>query len=194
MRFNHSLRLEIVVEYWSYWIHGDGLNFWLFFLEEFARAGHGSSGPNSSHQKIYASLSLLPDFGSGGLVMSLRILQVLVLPHKVGVGGLGMDSLGHLIVAFRRIRRNIRGSNRHLCAERSEKVYLFPTHLIRYGEDGSIAPNRRKYSYGHASVTRGGLYDRSSRSELAVLLGILQHVERHPVFHTSPGVQELQFC
>ena len=119
--------------------------------------------------------------GPGRFVMRLRVGGVVVLVRLPRIRRLALEAGRDRVIRARILRIDVRRAHDHLGAERPQRIDLFLRLLIGRREDALVALDDRRDREAHAGVAGGAFDDRAARPQLAGLLGVLDHLDRHPV-------------
>ena len=163
----------------------------LLLLEVLADAADRAAGADADHQVIDPAVGLVPDLRAGLLVVGLGVRRVVVLVGLPAVRGLALEPRRHRVVRARILGLDVGGADDDLGAEGAQRVDLLLRLLVGGGEDAVVALDHRGDRQAHAGVARGALDDRAAGLEPAVALGVLDHLQRHPVLDRVAGVEGL---
>jgi len=89
--------MKIIVEKRALRIDADDLEVRVFFLQVLAGAGDRAAGPHAADEVRNFALGIVPDFGAGRLVMSLRVVGVVILIAEIGVLPIASRMLSNFI-------------------------------------------------------------------------------------------------
>ena len=120
--------------------------------------------------------------------MGLRVRRIVVLVRLPGIRRLALEARRHRIVRARIFGIDVGRADDHFRAEGAQRVDLFLRLLVGGREDALVALDHRRDGEAHAGVARRALDDRAARLELAGLLGVLDHLDRHPVLDRVAGI------
>ena len=140
---------------------------------------------------IDPAVGLVPDLRAGLLVVGLGVGRVVVLVGLPAVGRLALEPRRHRVVGARILGLDVGRADDDLGAEGAQRVDLLLRLLVGGGEDAVVALDHRGDGQAHAGVARGALDDRAAGLEPAVALGVLDHLDRHPVLDRVAGVEGL---
>ena len=138
------------------------------------------------------AVGLLPDLGSGRLVVSLGVLVVVVLVRLERAGDLLGEAVGDPVVGLGRLGRDRGRGDHDLGAVGAQQRDLLLAHLVGHREDAPVALDRGGDRQADAGVARGRFDDRPAGLELAGSLGRLDHPEADPVLHAAAGIEHLE--
>ncbi len=135
---------------------------------------------------------LLPDLGSGRLVVSLRIGLVEVLVGLECARDLRGQPVGHAVVGLRRVRRDVGRGEHDVRAVGAEQIDLLARHLVGHHRDHPVALQPGRDREPGAGVARGRFDDRAAGLQQAVALGGLDQRDRDAVLDRTAGVERLE--
>ena len=171
-------------------VGADDLDVGVLLLEVAADAADRAAGADAAHEVGDLPVGLLPDLGTGRLVVGARVVRVGVL---VGLprAGLGGQPVGHVVVGVGVLGRDRGRADDDLGAVRLQHVALVLADLVGADEDALVALGLRDHGEAHAGVARRRLDDRAAGLELAGRLGRLDHPGGDAVLHGAAGVEVL---
>ena len=152
------------------------------------RTRDGAPGADPAHKGVDLAVGLLPNLGTGGQVVGLGVVHVVVLVGVEAARCFRCDALGDLHVAFWVIVRQVGTGDDDLGAVRLEHVDLLLAHLVRHRADAPVPAHRCRHREPEAGVARSALHQRRSRPEQVCLLCPANHVPGHSVLDRSRGV------
>ncbi len=155
-------------------------------------AGDGAAGAHADDEMGQPALGLLPDLGSGGLVVGAGIGLVGVLVGLEGPGDLRGQPVGDAVVGAGRIGRDVGRRQDHLGAVGAQQVDLLPRHLVGHHRHDAVALQPRGDGQAGAGVAGGGLHDRAAGAQPAVALGGLDQGHGDAVLDRPAGVEHLE--
>src|SRR6185436_19183278 len=101
--------------------------------------GNRSAGSHADDNVRDLAVCLLPDLGTGGVVVSAGIGGILVLIRENAVWNFTAESKRHRVVTARIVMIHLRGRHNDLGAESAQRVDLFLAHLVGHRKDALIA-------------------------------------------------------
>ena len=164
----------------------------LLLLQEPPNARDGASRPDPGYEMRDPPLGLLPDLGSGGAVVSLRIHRVVVLIRLERAGNVAREPVGDLVIGLGMLRRHRARADHDLGAVRAEQIALLLALLVRHGADEPVSLDRRGHREADPGVPARWLDDRSALAQEAAPLGVLDHEQADTVLDRAPRVQVLE--
>jgi len=168
---------------------GDGEDAGILLLEEAGDAGERAAGADAGDEGVDASVELLPEFLSGGVVVELRVGGVVELEGGPNVGvGFGesegaADGAGHAI-GF--------GGSVDLGAESTHEGAFFFGEAFGDKEDDAVAAVDADEGESDAGVAGGGFGDDGVFVKEAAAFGVEDHAEGGAIFDGSAGVEEFE--
>ena len=154
-----------------------------------ANAGHGAAGANTGNKNVNLAVGVFPDFGTGGLVMGLRVGGVHKLAGNKAVGDLlgQLVSLGdsalHALGAF---------SQNQLGTVSLHQLAALHAHGFGHDNDDLIAAGSCHAGQADAGVAGGRLNDGGILVQLAGSFGIVQHCLCNAVLDGTGGIEVFQ--
>jgi hypothetical protein len=174
-------------------IDGDDPRLRAVLLEVAADAGDRPARPYRDHDRVdVAAVGLIPQLGTGRLVVRVGVRRVRVLIRLEAARDLLGQPVGDGVVALRRVGIHGRRRDDDLRAVRAQHRDLLLAHLVGHDEDAAVAAQRRRDREPHARVPRGRLHDRPAGPQPTVPLGGLDHGEPDAVLHGAAGIQVLE--
>ena len=155
-------------------------------------AGDRAAGADAGDEVGDLPGGLLPDLGSGRLVVGLRVGLVEVLVGLERARDLGGEPVGHAVVGLRRVGRDVGRGEHDLGAVGAEQIDLLARHLVRHHRDHAVALQPRRDREPGAGVARGRLDDRAAGLQPAVALGGLDQRHRDAVLDRAARVERLE--
>ncbi len=160
-------------------------------LEVASGAADRAAGADARDEVGDLPLRLLPQFGTGGLVVRARVVRVGVLVRLPGARRLGDQPVGDVVVRVRVLGVDGGRADDDLGSVCAQHVDLVRGHLVRADEDALVALLLGDDGEPDARVPTGRLDDRAAGLQLPALLGRLDHAQRDAVLHRPAGVEVL---
>ena len=86
-----------------------------------------------------AALGLLPDFGTGRLVVRLAVAQVVVLVGEKAVGDFGVQPTRHRVVRIGMVRRHVGRADVNFGSEGAQHVHFFFGLLVAHRANEAVS-------------------------------------------------------
>ncbi len=162
----------------------------VLLLEVAPDAADRAAGAHAGNEVGDPAVRLLPDLGTGGLVVGARVVRVGVL---VGLprAGLGGEPVADVVVGVGVLRRDGGRADHDLGAVGLEHVALVLADLVGAHEDALVALLLGHHRQPDTGVAGGRLDDRAAGLELAGRLRRLDHPGGDAVLHGPAGVEVL---
>ena len=170
-------------------VGADHANVRILFLQVSANTADGPAGAGGGDEGRDLAGGLLPDLGSGLLVVRLRILQIGELPCPPRAPDLARQPVGDPVVALGRVGRNVGRCDDDLGSIRPQQADLVVAHFVGQYEDAAIAAHRADESEAKSGVAGGRLNHRAARPQSAALLGRTNHAQSNAVLCASSRVE-----
>ena len=183
--------LLVLLEHRPVSVDAPHLDLRVALLEVAADARNRPAGADADHQLRHRAVGLLPDLGTGLLVVRLRVRQVVVLVRFPRVRHFALEPRRHRVVRARILRIDVGRADDHFGAERLQRVDFLLRLLVGGGEDAAVALDDGGDGEAHAGIAGGAFDDRAAGLEQARLLGVLDHLDRHPVLDRVAGIEGL---
>ena len=171
-------------------VGADHLHGRVLLLEVPPDAADGAAGAHAGDEVGDPALGLLPDLGTGLLVVGPRVVRVGVLVGLPGAGLAG-EPVGDVVVGVGVLGRHRRRADDDLGAVGLQHVALVLADLVGADEDALVPLGLRHHREPDPGVARRRFDDRAARLELARGLGGLDHPGRDAVLHRAAGVEVL---
>ena len=120
--------------------------------------GDGAAGAGCHDQVGNFSIRLFPYFGTGALVMSEAVGQVVVLIGIKRVGNLFGEAAGYGVIGLRVVRFDIGRADDDLGAQRLQDIHFFFRLFVGRREDAFIPFDDGGEGEAHPSIT-GSAFD-----------------------------------
>ena len=163
----------------------------LLFLEEAGHTGDGAARSQPTNHHVDAALRLLPDFGTGRLIVCLRVRLVEILVRLEGARDLVAQPFGDRVVAFRRLARNGGRTDHHFGAVGAQEGNLLRRLLVRHHEDHPVTLQCRRDGQRVAGIPGSRFNDGATRLQQTATLGIFDHAQPDPILDAATGIERL---
>ena len=130
------------------------LGLWRDLGEEPREAGDGAAGADAAHHRVEAMLHLLPDLGTGAVLVGPRVRFIAELVDVERAGGLARDACGHVLVIVRVPLGDVRAGEPHFRTERLQVEDFFLAHLVGHDDEQAIAFLRGDEREAKAGISR----------------------------------------
>ncbi len=147
----------------AYGIDSDDLHLRIALLQKFCGTGDRAARSGTSEQVREAAPCLLPELGSGALVVRLRVGGRGELIGQHCTRRVAGDLLGFLQVVLRMIGWHRGRRDDHVRTEGAKQLHFLLTHLVGHREDAVVALCRGRHCQGDARVPGRGLDDGAAR-------------------------------
>src|SRR5699024_489019 len=149
----------------------------------------GPPGADPRDEVGDAPLGLLPDLRTGVVVVRVRVVHVLVLVRLPPAGDLPGQTVGDRAVGIGVVGGHCRRADHDLGAVGTQHGELVGAHLVRAHEHTAIPLVLGDHGQTDPGVAGGRLHDGAAGSQLAALLGRLDHAQRDTVLDRPTGVE-----
>lgn len=167
---------------------GDDLDVRLVFPQVAADSHERAGGAEACHE-VRDGREVGEDLRAGGGVVGARVVRVAVLVEHHPVGVFGRELLGD---ADGRVGAARRRGGDDLGAPHGEQVAPLLRGVLRHDADDAVALELGRHGERDAGVAAGRLQDGAAGRQAAVLLRLLDHVERGAVLDRAGRVPVLQ--
>ena len=167
----------------------DDLHIRVLRLQVFPGAGDRAAGTDARDEDIHITVGVLPDLGTGGQLVRLRVGRVDELSRNEAVRDLTRQFFRSGDGALHALRSFGQDELRTVCLH---ELSALDAHRLRHGDDDPVASGRRDRRQTDARVAAGRLDDRAALFEQAFFFRIFDHLLRNTVFDAAGRVEVLQ--
>ena len=143
---------------------------------------------HADHDGINLSVELLIQLRRGGRRVRQRIGGVIELINVKRAGERFRQPLGVVLIVGWVAFANVRTGQHHLSAKGTEVENLLPAHFVRHNKDKLVPALGGDQSQPKPGVARGGFDNGTARQQQPLLLRLVDHRQRHPIFDGAAGV------
>ena len=160
-------------------------------LEILADAGHRAASADTGHKDVDLAVGILPNFGAGGALVSVRVGRVHKLAGHKAVG----NFLGQLVRLGNGTLHALGTVGQHqLGAVGLHQLAALHAHRLGHNDDDAVAAGGGHGGQTNAGVAGGRLDDDRAGLQLAGGLGIVNHRLGNAVLDRAGGVEIFQLA
>ena len=175
----------------AFGIGADDVDRRILLFEKASRARDRSAGSDACDEMRDRSAGLLPNLGTGRMVVRVGIEMIVKLIGLKCARDLRREAVGDAVIRFRRIGRNVGRRDYDVGAIGAQQVDLFSRHLVGHHQDAAIAANRGGHCQAGTGIAARRLDDRAARFEQTLALGGIQHCDRGAILDAAAGINVL---
>ncbi len=163
-----------------------------FLLQVLADPRYRAAGADAADQTVDLAVGIFPDLWSGGQIMRLGVVHVVVLVGVEAAWCFAGDPLGDLDVALGMVMRQVGAGHDDLGTVGLEHIDLFLAHLVRHGAYAAITAHRRHHGEPETGIAGGALDERRARLQQPGLLGTSDDIDGDAVLDRAGRVDALE--